>query len=180
MKRYQKIFNEYTTQNYPDVTEEYLFCLGIDNTAIERILKQNYNVVAPVWDNGFHIIGNYLLVRKDKFCGVIYRNGNPTSIVPEYKNIASPINSVVFAVEKNGKWGVMNPDSDIPVVEFGKYKYIWQYINGLCLVNIEGRSGQIGRDRGLIDSQGKEIIEPYTYEDLWRDFSNNCVMYRQF
>jgi len=86
----------------------------------------------------------------------------------EYKKIIPPINSDVFVIErKDGKFGAMKLNQMEPIVEFGKYAYMWGYDGKYCLVNMGGRSYVNHEDRGIINCSGIEVIKPYTYDSIW-------------
>ena len=53
------------------------------------------------------------------------------------------------------------------IVEFGKYKYLWGFDSGLCLVKTGSENKKTFSDRGLINSNGEEIIKPYTFTDIF-------------
>lgn len=77
----------------------------------------------------------YILVRKGRYCGIINRFGVQILGI-EYLTIIPPINSELFVVQKKGKWGVINLNGNI-VTEFGKYKYLWGYDDGLSSLKLK-------------------------------------------
>ena len=111
-------------------------------------------------------VGNEVLfncVKTLHFGGFLQKKGI------EYKAIIPPINSDIYVVQRSdGKWGALRLNQEKPIVEFGRYAYMWGYEGKYCLVNKEGMSGGCHKDRGIIDINGNEVIKPYTYNTIWR------------
>ena len=98
----------------------------------------------------------------------------------EVLEIKPPINSDVFCIELSDyRWGAMRMGQEQPNVEFVKYKYMFRFDGNYCLVNMEGRSGQTHRDRGIINSQGVEAISPYFCDTIY-DFYNKGKSYIKY
>lgn len=196
MTYYKKPFNFNNTQGLPSVTKEYLINIGIEETSveyydesengkydipieshpIETILSKNYDCVVPVLEKSD--LGGYLLVRKGKDCMIIYRDGNRcANIMESFVTIIPPINSSEFVVQrKDGKWGVVAPHKENAIVEFGKYKYMWGFDFGLCLFEVETSDKQTFSNRGIVNSDGIEVVKPYTYSDIY-DFYGKETSY---
>lgn len=195
MKYYTKPFNYNNTFGLPSVTKEYLISIGVEEISvgyydesenkkydipieyhpIETILSQNYDCVVPVWRQSD--MGGYLLVRKDKDCMIIYRDGERcVNIMESYVSIIPPINSHEFVVQrKDGKWGVVAPHKRKPIVEFGKYKYMWGFDSGLCMFEVETNKKQSFSNRGIINSIGTEVVRPYTYTDIYGFYGKGTI-----
>ena len=195
MEYYTKPFNYNNTLGLPNVTREYLINIGVEEISvgyydepengkydipieshpIDTILSQNYDCVVPVWKNESDN-GGYLLVRKEKDCMIIYRDGERcANIMETFITIIPPINSHEFVVQrKNGKWGVVAPHKVNAIVEYGKYKYLWGYDSGLCLVEVETVNKQSFSNRGIINSDGIEVVTPYTYTDIFNFYGNGA------
>lgn len=193
MKYNIKPFNYNNTLGLPSVTKEYLLSIGVKETSIgyydepelgkydipveshpiETILSQNYDCVVPVWKKDGDS-GGYLLARKRKDCVIIYSDGERcANIMESFATIIPPINSHEFVVQrKDGKWGVVAPHKEKPIVVFGKYKYMWGFDTGLCMFEVETNDKQTFSNRGIINSVGTEVVRPYTYTDIY-DFYGN-------
>lgn len=194
MKYYTKPFNYDNTLDLPSVTKEYLLSIGVEKTSIgyydepengkydipieshpiEILLSQNYDCVVPVWREE-NALGGYLLARKGKDCMIIYRDGDRCGyIMDSFVTIIPPINSNEFVVQnKEGKWGVVAPYKKTALVEFGKYKYLWGYDSGLCMIEVDTDNKQTFSNRGVIDTNGIEVIKPYTYMDIYSFYGKN-------
>lgn len=185
MKPFSKPFNLQNSLSLPEVTKRYLEDLGVEESCvvyyddgdkidipetiypIDEILSQHYDCVAPAW-------GDYLLVRKGKYCGVVNGGFGALIIDTIYLTIIPPINCHNFAVQnKNGEWGVLKTNETDPIVGFGKYKYLWGFDDGLCLVATFTNDNLTFSNRGIIDKRGKEVVSPYTYTDIYRFYGQN-------
>ena len=186
MDIFKKPFNYNNTLGLPSVTKEYLLSIGVEETSvgyydepengkydipieshpIGTILSQNYDCVVPVWRKSD--TGGFLLVRKEKDCMIIYRDGDRcANIMESFVTIIPPIYSYEFVVQrKDGKWGVVSPHSEKAIVEFGKYRYMWGFDSGLCLFEVETNNRQTFSNRGIINSAGTEVVKPYTYTNI--------------
>jgi hypothetical protein len=187
MEYYAKPFNYINTLGLPCVTREYLISIGIEETSIgyydepengkydipieshpiATILSEKYDCVVPVWKKGSDV-GGYLLARRGKECMIIYRDGERcANIMESFVTIIPPINSHEFVVQrKDGKWGVVAPHKEEVIVEFGKYKYMWGFDTGLCLFEVETDNAKTFSNRGIVSSDGTEVIKPYTYTNI--------------
>lgn len=189
MKYFLKPFNKKNTLGLPCVTREYLLEIGVKEEdevyyeesnnnrhdipqklrPIETILDREYDCIVPVWKKNNNENGGYLLARKANNCNIIYLNGEIcTNIQDSYITIIPPINSNVFVVQnKEGKWGVVSAHKSEPIVEFGKYQYLWGFDNGLCLVEVATENKLTFSNRGIINILGEEVVKPYTYSDIY-------------
>lgn len=195
MEYYSMPFNYDNTLSLPDVTKEYLLSIGVEEISfgyydepelgkydipveahpIETILSQNYDCVVPIWEKDGDS-GGYLLARKGKDCVIIYSDGERcANIMESFVTIIPPIKSHEFVVQsKDGKWGVVAPHKEKPIVEFGKYKYMWGFDTGLCMFEVETNDKQTFSNRGLINSVGTEVVRPYTYTDIYDFYGNGA------
>ena len=187
MEYYTKPFNYNNTLNLPSVTREYLLSIGVEDSSvgyynepengkydtpmeshpIATILSQNYDCVVPVWEKDSDV-GGYLLARKGKDCMIIHRDGEKcANIMESFITIIPPINSNEFVAQrKDGKWGVVAPHKEKTLVEFGKYKYMWGFDAGLCLFEVETSNKKTFSNRGIVNSDGIEVVKPYTYTNI--------------
>lgn len=185
MERFSKPFNLQNSLSMPQVTADYLKALGIEESCvvyydkdgehdipeeihpISEILKQDFDCVVPAW-------GHYFLVRKGKYCGAVNGNFGNVIIEPIYLTIIPPINCHNFVVQnKNGQWGVLQTNALVPIIDFGVYEYLWGYDNGLCLVTTFNSNKQTFSNRGVINKEGKEVVSPYTYTDIYNFYGKN-------
>ena len=82
--------------------------------------------------------------------------------------IIPPINSTVYCLKRADKqWGAFVLGNKTPIVDFGKYIHMWGYDNGYCLVSVYDEDRTTFANRGIIDSCGKEVVKPYTYNSIW-------------
>lgn len=187
MEYYTKPFNYINTLGLPSVTKEYLLSIGVkeisigyydepelgkydipvESYPIENVLSQNYDCVVPVWKKDSDSDG-YLLARKGKDCVIIYNDGERcANIMESFVTIIPPIKSHEFVVQrKDGKWGVVAPHKEEVIVEFGKYKYMWGFDTGLCMFEVETNDKRTFSNRGIVSSDGTEVIKPYTYTNI--------------
>lgn len=97
-----------------------------------------------------------------------------SSIGIDYMEIRVPINSDVFCVRrKDRQWGAYRLGNSHPIVEFGKYKYMCGYDDGMCLVCAFDADGVSFANRGIIDEYGKEIVKPYTFDNIFEFYGKN-------
>lgn len=188
MVYYTKPFNLENTLGLPKVTREYLLSIGVKEKSIgyydepenhkydipeisypiKSILSLCFDCVVPVKKRELSISG-YLLARRGKECYILYIDGDFSCYHREsYLTIIPPINSDLFVVQnKKCQWGVISLNKKDPIVEFGKYKYLWGYDTDLCLVETNDLNTVIFSNRGVINSEGQEVIKPYTYTDIF-------------
>lgn len=78
--------------------------------------------------------------------------------------VIPPINSTVCCVRRADKqWAAFEYGDKTPIVDFGKYNYMWGFDNGYCLVSVADKDRTPFANRGIIDSHGNEVVKPYTY-----------------
>ena len=186
MMYFSKPFNKKNTLDLPCVTREYLLSIGVkeevyydepDNKhdtpiilrPIDTILDRDYDCIVPVWKKNNNEKGDFLLARKDNNCNILYLTGEIcANFQDSYITIIPPINSDEFVVQnKDGKWGVVCAHKSEPIVEFGKYQYLWGFDNGLCLVEVATENKLTFSNRGIINKIGEEVVKPYTYSDIY-------------
>lgn len=91
----------------------------------------------------------------------------------DFIEITVPIQSNVFCVRrKDRKWAAYEIGNKIPIIEFGKYSYMWGYDNGYCLVDTFDTNEFKFINRAIIDEQGEEVIKPYTFQNIWNFYSS--------
>mgnify|MGYP003473722347 CR=1 FL=1 len=189
MDFFSKVFNYKNSINCPKVTEDYLESIGVKEKFIwyydepenhkydipypcyplKTIMSEKYDCVVPICidktnDNCI------LLARKGKYCFILHRDdgGVVINVQSPYLTIIPPIGCFQFVVQNtNGMWGVVCLNKEEPLVEFGKYKYLWGFDHGLCLVETFDSNKLTFSNRGIINSEGKEVIRPYTYTDIY-------------
>ena len=82
--------------------------------------------------------------------------------------IIPPINSIVYCLKRADKqWGAFVLGNKTPIVDFGKYSYMWGYDNGYCLVSVADEDRTTFANRSIIDANGKDVVSPYTYNDIF-------------
>jgi len=82
--------------------------------------------------------------------------------------VIPPINSTVCCVRRADKqWAAFEYGNKTPIVDFGKYSYMWGFDNGYCLVSVYDKDHTNFANRGIIDANGKEVIGPYTYNNIF-------------
>ena len=78
--------------------------------------------------------------------------------------IKPPHHCNLFCVKlKDGRWGAMLYGEKEPVVSFGKYYHMWGFDDWHCLISLD----KTFASRGIIDSNGAMVVEPYTYDNIW-------------
>ena len=60
-----------------------------------------------------------------------------------------------------------------PIVDFGKYNYMWVFDDGYCLVSVHDDDPTTFANRGIIDSHGNEVVKPYTYTNIWKFYGED-------
>lgn len=172
--KYVGPFNYKNSVNLPQVTKEYLDSMGIKDESVKKnILSQCYDSLIPVPRNTSSQ-NEYFLVRKGLYCGVITKDGGLSSIDVGYLTIIPPINSNLFVVEnEKEQWGVMDPQSINPVVGFGVYRYFWGFDDDLCLIEVDTKISNTFSNRGIINSNGEEVVCPYAYTDIYDFYGKN-------
>ena len=82
--------------------------------------------------------------------------------------IIPPINSTVYCLKRADKqWAAFVLGNKTPIVDFGKYINMWGYDNGCCLVSVRDEDRTTFANRGIIDANGKEVVRPYTYNNIF-------------
>lgn len=88
--------------------------------------------------------------------------------------VIPPINSTVCCVKRADKqWAAFELGNKTPVVDFGKYNYMWGFDNGYCLVSVADKDRTTFANRGIIDSHGNEVVKPYTYTNIWKFYGED-------
>lgn len=78
--------------------------------------------------------------------------------------VIPPINSTVCCVKRVDKqWAAFELGNETPIVDFGKYNYMWGFDNGYCLVSVADKDRTTFANKGVINEQGKEVVKPYTF-----------------
>jgi hypothetical protein len=88
--------------------------------------------------------------------------------------VIPPINSTVCCVRRADKqWAAFEYGNKTPIVDFGKYNYMWGFDNGYCLVSVADKDRTTFSNRGIIDSHGNEVVKPYTYTNIWKFYGED-------
>ena len=88
--------------------------------------------------------------------------------------VIPPINSTICCVRRaDRQWAAFELGNKTPIVDFGKYNYMWGYDGGYCLVSVADKDRTTFANRGIIDSRGNEVVKPYTYTNIWKFYSEN-------
>jgi len=113
----------------------------------------------------------------------------------KYRQVKTPINSDLFAVQgKDYRWGVVDEDDNV-IVPFGKYAWIDGFQNGLakvishddtsspnhvCTLNIE--TGVVDETKiaaqGIINENGEEVL-PLEYS-VWKFYGKDFPTIKTF
>lgn len=82
--------------------------------------------------------------------------------------VIPPINSTVCCVRRaDRQWAAFELGNKTPIVDFGKYNYMWGFDNGYCLVSVADKDRTTFSNRGIINEQGEEVVKPYTLGDIF-------------
>ena len=85
-----------------------------------------------------------------------------------------PINSTVCCVRRaDWQWAAFGYGNKTPIVDFGKYNYMWGFDNSYCLVSVTDKDRTTFANRGIINEQGEEVVKPYTFQDIWNFYGRN-------
>lgn len=88
--------------------------------------------------------------------------------------VIPPINSTICCVRRADKqWAAFEYGNKTPIVDFGKYSYMWGFDNGYCLVSVADKDRTTFANRGIIDSRGNEVVKPYTYTNIWKFYGED-------
>ncbi len=129
---------------FVSMVEDDLFLYGLNSNGI--IVVDNVSIVADNNDNGIYYINHpqYLVVKeKDGLMGVIDLEGN-VIIDYKYKNIINTYNNSFIALNKKGKYGIVNKNDEV-LLKF-KYKVIDFYNNYYVVVNDNNKMALYGLD----------------------------------
>ncbi len=81
--------------------------------------------------------------------------------------VIPPINSTICCVRRaDRQWAAFELRNKTPIVDFGKYNYMWGYDGGYCLVSVADKDRTTFANRDIIDSRGNEVVKPYTYTNI--------------
>ena len=88
--------------------------------------------------------------------------------------VIPPINSTIYCVRRTDRqWAAFEFGNKTPIVDFGKYNYMWGFDNGYCLVSVADNDRTTFANRGIIDSHGNEVVKPYTYTNIWKFYGED-------
>ena len=88
--------------------------------------------------------------------------------------VIPPINSTICCVRRaDRQWAAFELGNKTPIVDFGKYNYMWGFDNGYCLVSVADKDRTTFANRGIIDSHGNEVVKPYTYTNIWKFYGED-------
>lgn len=88
--------------------------------------------------------------------------------------VIPPINSTVCCVRRaDRQWAAFEYGNKTPIVDFGKYNYMWGFDDGYCLVSVHDDDPTTFANRGIIDSHGNEVVKPYTYTNIWKFYGED-------
>jgi len=74
------------------------------------------------------------------------------------------LNSTACCVRRaDRQWAAFELGNKTPIVDFGKYNYMWGFDNGYCLVSVADKDRTTFANRGIINEQGEEVVKPYTW-----------------
>lgn len=88
--------------------------------------------------------------------------------------VIPPINSTICCVRRaDRQWAAFELGNKTPIVDFGKYNYMWGYDGGYCLVSVADKDRTTFANRGIINEQGREVINPYTFNNIFSFYGRN-------
>lgn len=83
-------------------------------------------------------------------------------------DIIPPIDSNIYCVKRiDNQWAAFKLGEPIPIVPFGKYSHMWGFDSGFCLVSVKTDDKTTFANRGIINEEGIEVIEPYVFNNIW-------------
>ena len=88
--------------------------------------------------------------------------------------VIPPINSTVCCVRRaDRKWAAFEFGNKTPIVDFGKYSYMWSFDGGYCVVDVATKDSLKFASRGIINEKGEEVVKPYTFQNIWNFYGSN-------
>ena len=88
--------------------------------------------------------------------------------------VIPPINSTVYCVKRaDRQWAAFELGNKTPIVDFGKYNYMWGFDNGYCLVSVADKDRTTFSNRGIINEQGEEVVKPYSFQCIMNFYGKN-------
>lgn len=128
---------------------------------MRQLLSSNgVPITEMIYEAIWNIENGYATVKRNGLCGIINLSGVEI-IPPVYESIADHSKSLsqygVVPVKKDEKWGLVDIHNQ-PLTEF-KYRYIYDFSDGLARYNIGNRSG-------YLDANGKEVVPPKYYDSM--------------
>ncbi len=138
-------------------------------TKSDFIDKSGNIVIETRFKNCTNFSNGFSIVRKRRRYGIIDTTGEYL-VRPKYKNIKFDEETKYFIIKGNRRrFAIMDKNGDF-IVPFGKYNYIGQFSEGLCIVKKRFKKGQA---YGYIDKTGKEKIK-LTYQNA-KDFKDGLA-----
>ena len=119
---------------------------------ITKLYDKNMSKICEMKDAKIEVKDNYIVIYNENEKKYFNKEGN------EIKNTEVYPNNVLFAQQRDNKWGFVNKDGDM-VVE-AKYDKVTEFNEfGFASVQKDGKWG-------AINTQGKEVVEPtYNLKD---------------
>jgi len=88
--------------------------------------------------------------------------------------VIPPINSTICCVRRaDRQWAAFEFGNKTPIVDFGKYNYMWGFDNGYCLVSVADKDRTTFANRGIINEQGEEVVKPYSFQGIMNFYGKN-------
>ena len=88
--------------------------------------------------------------------------------------VIPPINSTIYCVRRTDRqWAAFEFGNKTPIVDFGKYNYMWGFDNGYCLVSVAEKDRTTFANKGIINEQGEEVVEPYAFNNIYSFYGRN-------
>lgn len=121
----------------------------VSNNNITKLYSKDMNKICEMQDATIEVKNDYIRIYNDNEVKYFSLEGQ------ELRNTEVYLNNVLFAMQKNGKWGFADKEGNI-VVE-AKYDKVTEFNEyGFAAVKKDGKWGAISRE-------GKEVIDP-SYE----------------
>lgn len=144
----------------------------------ESLLFSDSRSMTPVFNGYTNLPNRFHFVQVGKFYGTV-DNEFKTIIEPTYDYfLKSPDRAVMFA-QKNGKWGIIDPQGKVIIPL--EYDYKPEYKDGNYLVSKDRKTAIVNRDGKILVPFGnpRGMDSELIYKGLWKmtDYQNRTFFY---
>ena len=148
----KKLYTEPFKQANNPQTADKIAVKGINYAYVTKLYDKNMSKICEMKDAKIEVKDNYIVIYNENEKKYFNKEGN------EIKNTEVYPNNVLFAQQRDNKWGFVNKDGDM-VVE-AKYDKVTEF-NEFGFASV-----QKDEKWGAINTQGKEVVEPtYNLKD---------------